>query len=272
MLRRVARSIRNFIQYHYRYPNATIHRTAQLSRNVSIDDRAQIKSGAHLTDSSLAEDVCVGSSSNILFSTLGARTAVHENCSLQKVKSESDVIFYNNGNFHDLIIGRYTYISTHATMSMVSVGRFCSIGPQFMCGLGDHPTDFASTSPIFFSLARQCGFSFAEQNLFEERKRIDIGHDVWIGARVFIRDGVRIGNGAIIAAGAVVVKDVPPYAIVGGVTAKLIRYRFPDEIIAELLKLQWWEWSEEKLRKAQPYFAQDDIPKLIAWASSETNL
>jgi serine acetyltransferase len=103
--------------------------------------------------------------------------------------------------------------------------------------------------------------------LFDEKKPIHIGHDVWIGARVFIRDGVKIGNGAVVAAGSVVVKDVPDYAIVGGVPAKIIRYRFSEEMIAELLNLKWWEWPEEKLRKAQPYIAQKDVRKFIDWSA-----
>jgi carbonic anhydrase/acetyltransferase-like protein (isoleucine patch superfamily) len=77
---------------------------------------------------------------------------------------------------------------------------------------------------------------------------------------------VRIGNGAIIAAGAVVVADVPDYAMMGGVPAKLIRYRFPEEAIRELLEIEWWNWPEEKLRAAQPLLSQPDVNSFLAWA------
>ncbi|MBA3921161.1 MAG: CatB-related O-acetyltransferase [Nostocaceae cyanobacterium] len=166
-------------------------------------------------------------------------------------------------------MGRFNYVSSSSKLDLAEIGSFCSFGPELICGYGEHPTDFVSTNPVFFSTFKQCGTSFADKNYFEERKKIFIGHDVWIGARVFIRDGVKIGNGAIIGAGAVVVKDIPDYAIVGGVPAKIIRFRFSDEIIRELLNINWWNWSEDKLRKAQIYFVKKDIYSFIEWTRQE---
>ncbi len=82
---------------------------------------------------------------------------------------------------------------------------------------------------------------------FQDYQRIEIGNDVWIGARVVILDGVKIGNGAVIAAGAVVAKDVPPYAIVGGVPAKLIRYRLTPERLDEITRTEWWNKEPEEV-------------------------
>jgi carbonic anhydrase/acetyltransferase-like protein (isoleucine patch superfamily) len=82
---------------------------------------------------------------------------------------------------------------------------------------------------------------------------------------VFVRDGVRIGNGALIAAGAVVTNDVADYAIVGGVPAKLIRYRFSEAVIHELLEIEWWNWNDSKLREAQPLLSQPDVDAFLAW-------
>ena len=82
---------------------------------------------------------------------------------------------------------------------------------------------------------------------------------MWVGSHVLINGGVRIGNGACIAAGAVVVKDVPPYAIVGGVPAKIMRYRFTPEVIEKLLESKWWELSEEVLKKNISFFQEDNF-------------
>lgn len=259
--------IRNEIDYRRRYRGSVVHGTAHVMPDVSMGAGVRIESGARLSNSILAKEVTVAASNSINGSSLGERSKIYSGCNLQKVTCEHDVALYG-GHFNEVTIGCYSYIAAQAAMSMVTIGRFCSIGPHLICGYGDHPTDFASTSPVFFSPEKQCGVSFTRKKLFEERKPIHIGHDVWIGARVFIRDGVKIGNGAVIAAGSVVVKDVPDYAIVGGMPAKLIRYRFNEEIIAELLKLKWWEWSEDKLRKAQPYMAQNNVLEFIEWASN----
>jgi acetyltransferase-like isoleucine patch superfamily enzyme len=148
------------------------------------------------------------------------------------------------------------------------VGKFCSISSFLICGLGNHPTNFISTHPIFFSTLKQCGITFSDKNYFDEVPEVKIGHDVWIGSRVFIKNGISIGNGAILAAGSVVIKDVPNYAVVGGVPATLIRYRFQKSIIEQLLEIQWWNWPEEKLKLAQPYFCSSDINAFINFVKS----
>lgn len=91
--------------------------------------------------------------------------------------------------------------------------------------------------------------SFADRNYFEEFEKIGIGNDVWIGANVIILDGIEIGDGAVVAAGSVITKSVPPYAIVGGVPAKIIRYRFEKDKIEKLLILKWWDMDLAYLRK-----------------------
>jgi acetyltransferase-like isoleucine patch superfamily enzyme len=146
-------------------------------------------------------------------------------------------------------IGGYTYIGADTQIARTDIGRFCSIGPACRIGLGNHPTrDFVSTSPVFFSMGRQCGTTFVRENAFRESEPIAIGNDVWIGANVFIADGVTIGNGAIIGAGAVVVRDVPDYAVYGGVPARLLRYRFERSQIEWLQEFKWWNRDPEWLR------------------------
>jgi chloramphenicol O-acetyltransferase type B len=210
--------------------------------------------------------VRIGKRSNILNSILEENVIVQEKCTIINSNINQNTKIYSCCSLSDVTIGKFSYIAPEGQVNFTEIGNFCSIGSNLICGFGEHPTDFVSTSPVFFSTLKQCGASFTEKNYFVERKKITIGHDVWIGARVFVKDGVTISDGAIIATGAVVVKDVPSYAIVGGVPAKIIRFRFSKDIIEELIKIKWWIWSEERLKKAQPYFAQKDIYSFLDWA------
>jgi len=135
-----------------------------------------------------------------------------------------------------------------AQIRNADVGAFCSIGPEVLIGgFGKHPTNWISTHPAFYSPLKQAGFTFSTESKFRELERTEIGNDVWIGARAMILDGVKIGNGAIVAAGAVVARDVSPYSIVGGVPAKEIRKRFGDDVIASLKGMEWWNLSLDDL-------------------------
>lgn len=156
---------------------------------------------------------------------------------------------YENVMAHKCDIGDYTYIANSSTFLNTMLGKFCSIGPGVRCGLGTHPTHtFVSTHPVFFSTECQAQITFSDQSYFQELLPIKIGNDVWIGSNAIIIDGVKIGDGAIIAAGAVVNRDVPPYAVVGGIPARIIKYRFSAENIEFLLKYQWWEKDEKWIR------------------------
>lgn len=156
----------------------------------------------------------------------------------------------NNVTLSDVGVGDFTYISDGCVIRGTMIGKFCSIAPNVKCGFGLHPSrDYVSTHPLFFSVQGQAGITFVDQNYFEETKKINIGNDVWIGINAIIKDGVTIGDGAIIGAGAVVTKDVPDYAIVGGVPATLIRYRFDEKSINALKQLLWWDWDVERIKK-----------------------
>lgn len=147
-------------------------------------------------------------------------------------------------------IGKYTYVSRNALIQNTVIGNYCSISNDLLCGLGNHPTDRFSTSPIFYNRNNPLKIGeYAKDRSFDDYKPIHIGNDVWIGARVTILDGVKIGNGAIIAAGSIVTKDVPPYAIVGGTPAKVIRYRSSEEKAAEYQSMSWWEKDPDEIIK-----------------------
>ncbi|MBF0282129.1 MAG: CatB-related O-acetyltransferase [Zetaproteobacteria bacterium] len=160
----------------------------------------------------------------------------------------------SNTRIYNSTLGCCTYIGG-AEIRNSDIGSFCSIASQARIGgLGSHPVNFISTHPIFYSLINQVGFTFASENKVEEQARTTVGNDVWVGYRAVILDGVTVGDGAVIAAGAVVTKDIEPYSIVGGVPAKLIRKRFDDEVIEKLLEIKWWNLSPAELENVSSYF------------------
>lgn len=132
------------------------------------------------------------------------------------------------------------------------IGRFTSIAAEVRSAQGIHPTGspFATTSPMFYSLRKQTMTTFSTEQRFKElRPPVKIGNDCWIGARSFLAGGVTVGDGAIILAGAVVTKDIPPFAVVGGVPANVLKYRYDEETIAFLLRTKWWEKPIDWLQK-----------------------
>ena len=151
------------------------------------------------------------------------------------------------------------------------IGRYCSINGSARI-FNNHSMDCITTSPIldfppFYSIdvyaERQALIAkygkhhenaSYQDSAIRDNRTVTIGNDVWIGANVVILPGVRIGDGAVLAAGAVVTKDVPAYAIVGGVPAKVIRYRFSEEMIHALLQIRWWDWSQEKIEANIEFF------------------
>jgi acetyltransferase-like isoleucine patch superfamily enzyme len=162
-------------------------------------------------------------------------------------------------------MGNFSYVACDSSLRNVDVGNFCSIGPHVQIGLKRHPSrTFVSTYPGFYSNYNEgCPLSFRENKIFDDSvPKTSIGNDVWIGSNVIIPGGIRIGTGAIVAAGSVVVKDVLPYAVVGGNPAKFIRYRFSDEQIEILLASEWWNWSIDKISRNANEFL--DVEKFKA--------
>lgn len=154
-------------------------------------------------------------------------------------------------------VGRHTYglskrnfVQPHAA-APISVGAFCSIGPDVLIfSRADHPTGLVSTYPFRTKLLHpDVGNTDAVT-----KGPVRIGNDVWIGARAMILSGVTVGDGAIIAAGAVVARDVPAYGIFAGNPARLIKYRFAPEAVAALLVIHWWDWPDEKIRAFEAAF------------------
>ncbi len=148
-------------------------------------------------------------------------------------------------------MGAFSYMHSSAAPNLL-IGRYCCISGDIDWGGEAHPMDWVSTFPLTYdenplpgvgNFFRSQGVSIEREPFESSVRPIVIGNDVWIGRGAFISGGVRIGDGAVIAARAVVTKDVPPYAIVGGTPARVIRMRFSDDIVARLLKTQWWRYN-----------------------------
>lgn len=149
-------------------------------------------------------------------------------------------------------VGYGTYIGRNSDLSNVFIGKYCSIAEGVKVIKGRHPTDtFVSTHPAFFSTKKQAGFTYVNEDKFEENKYVNgsysaiIGNDVWIGSNTMILEGVSIGDGVIVAAGSLVTKDLDDFGIYGGVPAKKIKDRFSQEAIDFLKENKWWGKKED---------------------------
>ena len=177
-----------------------------------------------------------------------------------------DYTIYNDFVSDPLLFERnnvlYHYPINHERLI---IGKFCSIacGAKFLFNCANHTLKSLSTYtfPLFYE-----DWDLEQSDVataWDNKGDIVIGNDVWIGYEAVIMAGVHIGDGAIIAARAVVTKDVPPYTIVGGVPARPIRKRFDEEVIQKLETLKWWDWSAEKIRRCLSYIGNGDINGLL---------
>jgi len=153
-------------------------------------------------------------------------------------------------------LGRCSYIGNNCDI-IANIGRYCSIASNVRVIIGKHPTrNWVSTSPVFFSALAQCGTTYTKKNKYEEAaQKTSICCDVWIGDGVLMLEGVTIGHGAIVAAGSVVVRDVEPYSIIGGVPAREIRKRFSKDEINKLLEIKWWDLDERWIEQNSDTFS-----------------
>ena len=167
---------------------------------------------------------------------------------------------YKYSRVRNTEMGSYSYIARNCQIYNTHIGKFTCIGPNVITGMGAHPSsEFVSSHPLFYSkLGQSSGLVIVEKELFNEFPVTHIGNDVWIGNNAILKYGIKIGDGSIIGSGAVVTKDVEPYSIVGGVPAKVIKYRFSQEQIAFLLKFKWWDKDLEWLKANKDFFQNID--------------
>lgn len=204
-----------------------------------------------ISNSELADDCSVGDDSTV------------ERCVFQ-----NNVVINRRSYINDSFIGRYTYAGINTTMNWTKIGAFCSLARNVDVGGFDHDYHKITTMPAFrFAQTRNGGGKLETKTIHNDY--CEIGNDVWIAAGAQVLHKVKIGDGAVIGGGAVVTKDVPPYAIAVGVPAKVIGYRCSQENIDKLLLLKWWNWPDEILIKHMDNFINRDInDETILWMES----
>jgi phosphonate metabolism protein (transferase hexapeptide repeat family) len=168
-------------------------------------------------------------------------------------------------------LGDYSYLGPGCMVGDAQIGRFCAIAAQVRIGAPNHPLDRPSQHrftycPEYYTAGAQRDHAFFGQRRAD---RVVIRNDVWIGHAVIVMPGVTVGDGAVLAAGAVVTRDVAPYMIVGGVPARQIRERFNRKIAAQLSEIAWWNWPAETIWQRLPEFQSGDVEAFCArWIKS----
>ncbi len=192
--------------------------------------------------------------------------------------SEEDVQQYRyENNRLAFRIGEHSYIGNNVLIwnkKETTIGKYCSIASDVAIGAHKHPIHTLSSSPfVYIKNCEYIGKNINPQNPLTHlsdiaEKKVSIGNDVWIGIKATIMPDIKVGDGAVIGANAVVTKDVPPYAVVVGVPARVIKYRFDDDIIKDLLELKWWNYPESFI-KTLPF---EDIRECIRLLKENINL
>lgn len=181
----------------------------------------------------------------------------------QKIKFnrfyKNDILLYpfNSSLDNNVFIGKGTNINGPFFISSgynkdykVIIGKYCAIGHNFRVRNRNHNTNYPNIQDKF-----QNRYGFKDLSVY--KGDVVIGNNVWIGDNVIVLPGVKIGDGAVIGAGSVVTKNVPDYAIVAGNPARIIRYRFNEDIIRQLKEIKWWDWDEEKIKRNREFFNTD---------------
>lgn len=158
-------------------------------------------------------------------------------------------------------LGDYSYLGPGCMVADAEIGKFCAIAAQVRIGAPNHPLDRPSQHRFTYCPEYYAADADRDHAFFRDRRadRVVIGNDVWIGHAVIVMPGVTVGDGAVLAAGAVVTRDVAPYTIVGGVPAKQIRERFGRDIAAQLSAIAWWNWPSEIIFQRLPEFQSGDV-------------
>ena len=208
-------------------------------KNSTYGDGIQIYRNAWLHSSVCGKNVSIGDDSIVEGSKLGDYAIINRRCYVTKS-----------------VIGDFSIVGLNSMVRPSVIGKFCEFAPYVDIGGKNHDYDKVT---IFTKTRFHQALSSERPHYPSPAGYAEIGNDVWIATGVCVFRKVKVGDGACIGAGAVVTKDVPPYAIVAGVPAKIIKYRFPDKFIEELLKIKWWDWPMDVLAKNMDWLMSSDV-------------
>lgn len=192
---------------------------------------------------------------SVIDSTLGENVTVGDDTTIARCNIGNNVAINRRSYFNDSKFGDFSYSGSNTIINFSEIGKFCSLARNVDIGGFDHDYRKFTTMPMF-------RFSQLISGMAPEAGNLDlckIGNDVWIAAGAQILHKVTIGDGAVIGAGAVVTRDIPPYAIAVGIPAKVIKYRFPKEIIEQLLVIKWWDWPDKLLLENIEWLINSDV-------------
>ena len=213
-----------------------------------IDRTAKIK------DSDISEDTKIYKYVDIKNSVIFPKSIVGDFCRIENSKIGYFAQVYPNGIMYNTQLGDYSYVQKNSSVWHTTIGKFCSISWNVSIGGGEHDFHKVTTHSLLYATA----YGFVDKAMYDRfSSPCTIGNDVWIGAGASILRGVKVGDGAVIGAGAVVTKDVEPYSIVVGVPAKKVGQRCEDQIISKMLEIKWWDLPIQVIKDNIELFNQD---------------
>ena len=196
---------------------------------------------------------------------LGAGCSVGDDTTVERCRLGNNVVINRRCYVNDSVVGRYTYAGINTTVNFSRIGAFCSLARNVDIGGFDHDYRRVTTVPAFrLDQMRRGGGKLGDVDMCGGY--CEIGSDVWIAAGAQVLHRVKVGDGAVVGGGAVVTRDVPAYAVVAGVPARIIGYRCPGHFIKRLLDIKWWDWPEEVITENMGRLAGSDISEeVLEW-------